>query len=50
MNQFFQELATVKENIAAIKLSVEEIRLIHDKTLNSVISEKQNAGRYTKLI
>ena len=44
MNQFFEELAEVKEQIAAIKISIDEIRSIHDKTLNSVISEQQNAG------
>jgi hypothetical protein len=44
MNQFFEELATTKENITAIKISVDEIRAIHDRTLNNVISEQQNAG------
>ena len=45
MNQFFEELALTKENIAGIKVTVDEIRSIHDRTLNSVTSEKQNAGK-----
>lgn len=44
MNKFFEELAETKENISAIKISVDEIRAIHDRTLNNVISEQQNAG------
>jgi predicted RNase H-like nuclease (RuvC/YqgF family) len=43
MNQFFEEIADLKERILSIKVSVDEIRTIHDKTLNSVISEQQNA-------
>lgn len=44
MSDFFEELALAKENIAGIKISVEEIRAVHDRTLNNVISEQQNAG------
>jgi syntaxin 1A/syntaxin 1B/2/3 len=43
MNQFFEEIAEMKERIASIKGCIDEIRSIHDKTLNSVISEQQNA-------
>ncbi|KAJ3302123.1 hypothetical protein HDV03_005414 [Kappamyces sp. JEL0829] len=44
MNQFFEELAATKENIASIKVLVDEIRSIHDRTLNNVTSEQQSAG------
>lgn len=44
MNQFFEELAQTKENIATIKIIIDEIRSIHDRTLNNVTSEQQNAG------
>ena len=50
MNQFFEELAQVKENIATIKFTVDEIRSIHDRTLNNVTSEKQNAGVLISLL
>ncbi|KAJ3258653.1 Plasma membrane t-SNARE, secretory vesicle fusion [Boothiomyces macroporosus] len=43
MNQFFEEIANLKESIATIKISVEEIRTIHDRTLNNVTSEKEGA-------
>ncbi|KAJ3311268.1 Plasma membrane t-SNARE, secretory vesicle fusion [Boothiomyces sp. JEL0838] len=43
MNQFFEEIANLKETIATIKISVEEIRTIHDRTLNNVTSEKEGA-------
>jgi syntaxin 1A/syntaxin 1B/2/3 len=43
MNTFFEELAQLKEKIASIKGCIDEIRSIHDKTLNNVISEQQNA-------
>lgn len=46
MNQFFEEIANLKETIATIKISVEEIRTIHDRTLNNVTSEKEGAGIY----
>lgn len=45
MNDFFEELASLKEIISCIKLYVEEIRGIHDRTLNNVISEQQSAGK-----
>ncbi|KAJ3272821.1 Syntaxin-1A [Terramyces sp. JEL0728] len=47
MNQFFEEIANLKESIATIKISVEEIRVIHDRTLNNVTSEKESAGNYS---
>ncbi|KAJ3321079.1 Syntaxin-1A [Boothiomyces sp. JEL0866] len=43
MNQFFEEIANLKESISSIKVSVEEIRTIHDRTLNNVTSEKESA-------
>ncbi|KAJ2998970.1 Syntaxin-1A [Globomyces sp. JEL0801] len=43
MNLFFEELADMKSQIASIRNSVDEIRAIHDKALNSVTSEKQSA-------
>jgi syntaxin 1A/syntaxin 1B/2/3 len=43
MNTFFEELANLKEKIVSIKGCIDEIRSIHDKTLNNVISEQQNA-------
>jgi hypothetical protein len=44
MNEFFEELAKTKENIASIKITIDEIRSIHDRTLNNVTSEKENTG------
>ena len=43
MNVFFEELAHLKEQIASIKDSVNEVKSIHDRALNNVISEHQNA-------
>ena len=44
IGDFFNELAEIKESIANIKTYIGEIQLLHDKTLNAVTSEKQNAG------
>ncbi|KAH6577199.1 hypothetical protein BASA60_004134 [Batrachochytrium salamandrivorans] len=43
MQEFFEELALVKDNIALVRSSIDEIKSIHDKALNNVISEQQNA-------
>jgi predicted nucleic acid-binding Zn-ribbon protein len=44
INDFFTELAELKDAIAKIKTYIEEIQGLHDRTLNNVTSEKQNAG------
>ncbi|KAI8915552.1 t-SNARE [Gorgonomyces haynaldii] len=43
MNTFFEELAGLREQIAQVKTGVEDIKSIHDRALNNVISEQQNA-------
>lgn len=42
MNTFFEELAQLKNQIQAIKGSVDEVKSIHDRALNNVTSEAQN--------
>ncbi|KAJ8323248.1 hypothetical protein BDV3_004344 [Batrachochytrium dendrobatidis] len=42
MQSFFEELAHVKDKIAIVRTSIEEIKSIHDKALNNVISEQQS--------
>lgn len=46
MNLFFEELAQVKDQIQVIKGSVDEVKNIHDRALNNVTSEAQNARNY----
>ncbi|KAI8928566.1 t-SNARE [Entophlyctis helioformis] len=43
MQGFFDELAQIKDQIAMARGNVDEIRAIHDRALNNVISEQQNA-------
>jgi hypothetical protein len=45
MNVFFEELATLKDQIQGIKGSVDEVKNIHDRALNNVTSEAQNARK-----
>ena len=44
MGTFFKDLADIKDHIASIKNSISDIKTIHDKALNNVITEQQNAG------
>ena len=43
MQDFFNELSQIKDQIAIIRVDVDEIKSIHDRALNNVISEQQNA-------
>ena len=43
MSKFFEELAEIKEKIVSIRNGINDIKNIHDKALNNVISEQQNA-------
>jgi syntaxin 1A/syntaxin 1B/2/3 len=40
---FFSEIGAIKETVALIKNSIAEIKSLHDRALNSVISEQENA-------
>eukprot|EP00842_Homolaphlyctis_polyrhiza_P000681 jgi/Hompol1/1613/HPOL_005661-RA len=43
MQAFFEELAQIKDQIAMVRGNIDEIKSIHDRALNNVISEQQNA-------
>ncbi|KAL2915198.1 hypothetical protein HK105_205305 [Polyrhizophydium stewartii] len=43
MQAFFEELAQIKDLIAVVRGSIDEVKNIHDRALNNVISEQQNA-------
>lgn len=46
MNMFFEELAQLKDQISGVRGTVDEIKSIHDKALNNVISEAQNSRKH----
>ena len=43
IKEFFLELEGVKEKIAIVKNSTQEIKTLHDRALNNVISEQENS-------
>jgi hypothetical protein len=43
IKEFFSEIGAVKETVALVKNSIAAIKALHDRALNNVISEKENA-------
>lgn len=43
IKEFFLELEGVKEKITIVKNSIQEIKTLHDRALNNVISEQENS-------
>ena len=49
MKDFFAEIGAIKETVALIKNSIAEIKSLHDRALNSVISEQENARKFVNI-
>ena len=45
IKEFFAELTSIKETVAMVKNSIAEIKSLHDRALNNVISEQENARK-----
>jgi syntaxin 1A/syntaxin 1B/2/3 len=46
IKEFFTELEDIKEKISIVKGSIQDIKSLHDRALNNVISEQENARRF----
>lgn len=42
IKEFFSEINAIKETVALVKNSIAVIKSLHDRALNSVISEQEN--------
>ncbi len=46
LKSFFNELEGVKSKIVIIKTCIQEIKALHDRALNNVISEQENSREF----
>lgn len=43
IKEFFSEIGAIKESVALVKNSIAQIKALHDRALNNVISEQENS-------